>query len=173
MLSPEWEQFRRSFAKAHAVAQSLAYSLRWMLDRAPLEAAWIADLDEDGKAQIDAFIHRFSKLQDMIGAQLFRGILTLEREEERHVSMLDVLNAMKKRRTLESVDDWDLLRRIRHNLSHEYPDDPGKAAADLTDALLAAPLLLGVLNRLQAYAQDKKLADLSDFVTLEGPPAGQ
>lgn len=73
---------------------------------------------------VNSFLFNFAKLQDKIGAKLFRQVLyDLKEIDNPNLSMIDILNLLEKLEIIESVEDWDSLREIRNSLAHEYPFD--------------------------------------------------
>lgn len=73
---------------------------------------------------VNSFLFNFSKLQDKIGAKLFKKILYELKEIDRYsIPMIDILNILEKLEIIKSTQDWDRLREIRNILSHEYPLD--------------------------------------------------
>ena len=69
----------------------------------------------------DQIIYRFSKLQDSMGAKLFKSIL-LYQGENTNKPFLDILNQLEKMGILE-VDEWFEIRDLRNEISHEYDDN--------------------------------------------------
>jgi len=73
---------------------------------------------------VNSFLFNFSKLQDKIGAKLFKKVLyELKEIDTFSVPMIDVLNQLEKLEILKDTREWDELREIRNILSHEYPLD--------------------------------------------------
>jgi len=73
---------------------------------------------------VNSFLFNFSKLQDKIGAKLFKKVLyELKEIDTFSVPMIDVLNQLEKLEILKDTRAWDELREIRNILSHEYPLD--------------------------------------------------
>ena len=68
----------------------------------------------------DQIIYRFSKLQDSMGAKLFKSIL-LYQGENVDKPFLDILNQLEKMGILD-VDEWFEIRDLRNEISHEYDD---------------------------------------------------
>jgi hypothetical protein len=66
----------------------------------------------------DQIIYRFSKLQDCIGAKLFKSLL-LYQGENIDKPFLDILNQLEKMDVI-SVDDWFEIRDLRNEISHDY-----------------------------------------------------
>ena len=69
----------------------------------------------------DQIIYRFSKLQDSMGAKLFKSIL-LYQGENINKPFLDILNELEKMGILE-VDAWFEIRDLRNEISHEYDEN--------------------------------------------------
>ncbi|MDF1882574.1 hypothetical protein JHD49_01320 [Sulfurimonas sp. SAG-AH-194-C21] len=73
---------------------------------------------------VNSFFFNFAKLQDKIGAKLFRQVLyDLKEIDDKNLPMIDILNILEKLEILEDLKDWDTLREIRNSLAHEYPFD--------------------------------------------------
>jgi hypothetical protein len=142
-------------------AGDLAYSIRQLSTSGPISPDEMISIarDPDRKIRVDAFIHRFSLLQDLIGAKLFRSVLILDMNEV-PPAMVDVLAAMEKRSLIDSEQTWIALRSARNDLSHTYRDDPTDAARHLNEALRRAPELLDILERVRAYVMRRGLTDL-------------
>jgi hypothetical protein len=149
-LYPEYQLVVEQFLAAQKLAASLVSSIRRLSEHGAFTAAAIAGLDEDGKDRLDAFIRRFTLLQDIIGAKLFRSVLVIDLEDV-PVSMIDVLAAMEKRALIDSMESWTELRKARNDLSHSYREDPEEAAEHLNEALAKAPELLAILERIRLY----------------------
>lgn len=69
----------------------------------------------------DQIIYRFSKLQDTIGAKLFRGLL-LYQGENIDKPFLDILNQLEKI-DIVNVDEWFELRDLRNEIAHDYENN--------------------------------------------------
>lgn len=72
---------------------------------------------------IDSFIYRFSKLQDKMGDKLFPAILQLLQEYKTNMPLIDVLNKLERLELINSTDEWIDFRKLRNNLTHDYPDN--------------------------------------------------
>lgn len=66
----------------------------------------------------DQAVYRFAKLQDSMGAKLFKSLL-LYQGETLDKPFIDLLNRLEKMGFLE-VNDWFEVRDIRNEISHEY-----------------------------------------------------
>ena len=78
-------------------------------------------LDYQNVRIVNSFLFNFSKLQDKIGAKLFKKTLyELKEIDNQNIPMRDLLNLLEKLGILNAYE-WDELREIRNSLSHEYP----------------------------------------------------
>lgn len=69
----------------------------------------------------DQIIYRFSKLQDTIGAKLFKSFLLFQGENI-DKPFLDILSELEKM-DIVNVDDWFEMRDLRNEIAHEYGED--------------------------------------------------
>ena len=70
---------------------------------------------------INSFLFNYSKIQDKIGAKLFKKFLYVTNEiDDLSTPMIDILNILEQYSILKK-DDWDRLREIRNSIAHEYP----------------------------------------------------
>ena len=78
--------------------------------------------DYNNTRLVNSFLFNFSKLQDKIGAKLFRKVLyDLKEIDDINLPMLDILNILEKLTIIEDANSWDELREIRNAIAHEYP----------------------------------------------------
>ena len=81
---------------------------------------------------VNSFLFNFSKLQDKIGAKLFKQVLYELKEIDNIVTpMIDILNLLEKLNIIDK-DDWEHLREIRNTLAHEYPFDTQERIENIT-----------------------------------------
>ena len=73
------------------------------------------------QALFDQLIYRFSKLQDSMGARLFKQLLEALEEDLSGLPFIDILYKMEKLNLLDDAKDWIGLRQIRNTISREYP----------------------------------------------------
>ena len=85
---------------------------------------------------VNSFLFNFSKLQDKIGAKLFKKALYELKEIDGYsVAMIDVLNRLEKLEIINDSNAWDRLREIRNILAHEYPLDIDERVENIQLAL--------------------------------------
>ena len=97
-----------------------------------IDYAALSELDRDAtlftdyekQRIVNSFLFNYMKLQDKIGAKLFKSILFELREiDDDTIPMKDVLNRLEKLGLIEQASQWDTLREIRNAIAHEYPLD--------------------------------------------------
>jgi uncharacterized protein with HEPN domain len=69
----------------------------------------------------DQAIYRFSKLQDTMGAKLFKSVL-LSQGENVNKPFLDILNQLEKIDIIK-VDEWFEIRDLRNEIAHNYDEN--------------------------------------------------
>ena len=72
-------------------------------------------------AHSDQIIYRFSKLQDTMGAKLFKSIL-LYQGENTNKPFLDILNQLEAINIIQ-VDSWFEIRDLRNEIAHNYDEN--------------------------------------------------
>jgi hypothetical protein len=72
---------------------------------------------------VDTFIYRFIKLQDLMGEKLFKVFLDNIGEYKDSMSLLDILDKLEKFKIIKQSSDWMLYRKLRNQLTHEYPNN--------------------------------------------------
>ncbi|MBZ5876666.1 hypothetical protein [Chromohalobacter israelensis] len=90
---------------------------------------WIADslIAE----RMDAFVARFSRLQDLLGDKLIPSLL--EHLGESSGLAIDNLDKAERFGWIASSDEWVVYRKLRNQMIHEYIEDPA-VLADALDA---------------------------------------
>ena len=81
------------------------------------------------RAIFDAYLKRFSSIQDFLGAKIFP--LLLETRGIGTSKMSEVLDYIEKENIIDSLENWIELREIRNELEDDYPEELKEALADL------------------------------------------
>ena len=102
-------------------------------------------------AYSDQIIYRFSKLQDCMGAKLFKSLLLYEGENI-NKPFLDILNQLEAIDII-NVDEWFEIRDLRNEIAHDYEDNDSiavnilnaiyKLRADLKEILDSIQKIVG------------------------------
>ena len=87
----------------------------------PLTELTLGRLSPIELALFDQLIYRFSKLQDSMGARLFKQMLEALEEDISGLPFLDILYKLEKLNLIDNAKDWISLRQTRNTISHEYP----------------------------------------------------
>ncbi len=81
------------------------------------------------RAILDAYLKRFSSIQDFLGSKIFS--LLLEVAGITSNKMSEVLYYIEKEQIIDSLENWIELREIRNELEHDYPEELNEALKDL------------------------------------------
>jgi len=111
--------------------------------------------DFQNQRLINSFLFNYSKIQDKIGAKLFRQVLYDQKEIDNiDMPMKDVLNLLEKLSLIDDVKVWDRLREIRNNLAHEYPFNLKERAENIQLALEGYEILLKIYASIKQYGMN-------------------
>ena len=119
------------------------------------DIARAADDDPVIGERIEAFVARFSRLQDMLGDKILP--LTLRMSGEDALPMIGNLDRAERYAWLDSADGWLRVRKLRNRMVHEYVNDPADLAAALGDIHAAVPSLSRFLTNLKRFAESRFL----------------
>jgi len=81
------------------------------------------------KAILDAYLKRFSSIQDFLGAKIFALLLDVAGINSSKMS--EVLYYIEKEEIIDSLENWIELREVRNELEHDYPEELEEALIDL------------------------------------------
>jgi uncharacterized protein with HEPN domain len=95
----------------------------------------------------DQVIYRFSKLQDTIGAKLFKSLL-LYQGENVNKPFLDILNSLERIDIID-VEEWFEIRDLRNEIAHEYEESENMAINILNTIYELKQELEKILNRIK------------------------
>lgn len=134
-------------------AQHLTNVIEYLRPIMPLTAEKLGVLTIDEFAYTDAFIMRFSKLQDLMGSKLFTLALDWA-EEGPYPNFLDKLHALERLGCIPGAQKWLDLREMRNYLAHDYPDDCERIAHFFNSAFELTPFLLICLVNLKNFVTE-------------------
>ena len=104
------------------------------------------DIDIDLSERVDAFVGRFSRLQDTVGDKLLPQLLTVLGEKVE--SVIDNLDRAEKLGFLDSSDEWMSIRNLRNQMIHEYIEDPLILLSALQSGHNYVPTLEKIVNNI-------------------------
>ena len=105
--------------------------------------------DSEKVKTVDSFIYRFIKLQDLVGQKLFKSYLDDLGDYRDDMSFLDVLDRLEKLKVIESADQWMGYRKLRNELTHEYPDNESEILDGIKIALDAFVKTVEIIEKLK------------------------
>ena len=95
----------------------------------------------------DQIIYRFSKLQDCMGAKLFKSILLFQGENI-NKPFLDILNQLEKMNVI-NVDEWFEMRDLRNSIAHDYESNENIDMSIINAIYKLKNNLTTILNRIK------------------------
>ena len=104
---------------------------------------------------IDTFIYRFIKLQDMMGEKLFKLTLNEIGEYKDNMSLLDILDKLEKLELIDNSNDWMMYRKLRNQLTHEYPDNEDDVIEGIKIAIDSYAEIEIILNNIELYLNER------------------
>lgn len=108
---------------------------------------------------LNSFLFNFSKLQDKIGAKLFKKVLyELKEIDTFSLTMIDVLNRLEKLNILDTAEQWERLREIRNILAHEYPFDTEERIENITLAMEGFIELKSIYTSLKKPLENNRIS---------------
>lgn len=114
--------------------------------------------DYSNQRIVNSFLFNYIKIQDKTGTKLFKHVLyELKEIDDYSIPMIDVLNNLEKLNIIEKTDEWDRLREIRNNVTHEYPSDIDERIENIKLTLEGYSTLKKIYNNTKAYCTDKGL----------------
>lgn len=142
---------------ARKEAAHLLYSHRTLFAQ-PIDADWVQQLNsrDDLAEKVDAYVSRFSRLQDHLGEKLIPRFAALLGEAPK--SMLDVLAYAEKMQWLENAESFIGARKLRNLLVHEYMSDAQLFLQALLAAQEAAQMFFGIVQAIETQAKAIGLA---------------
>jgi len=101
--------------------ERLDYAFSRIESLLPLSTSKIQTLENEQISFIDQYIFRFSKIQDIMGEKLFRMMLEVVEERIESFTFIDILNKLEQLDVFPDKTEWLYLRKLRNEVSHEYP----------------------------------------------------
>jgi len=86
-------------------------------------------LQPQKRAILDAYLKRFTSIQDFLGAKIFSPLLEIAGIDNSKMS--EVLYNIEKEEIIDSLENWIELREVKNELEHDYPQELEEALKDL------------------------------------------
>ena len=122
-LTPEQMALQHSLALCQGHADALQDALQDIRARDMGKDDYTAMSKQDRRL-LDQFAYRYTRLQDDMGVKLMPAVLKSLGEEVALLPAIDRFARLEQLGWLESADDWQTLRLIRNQFTHDYPDSP-------------------------------------------------
>ncbi len=148
------ERLQREFEVCDKHILRITEALRGLSVESPVSVEFYANLSPEQVRCIDQFIFRFSKLQDAIGAKLFRYLLEYLDEDVTALPMRDILNRLERYQIIPSADEWNYIRELRNEISHDYPLMEDDVVAILNELFLKVKDVFEIYRKLKTYFKD-------------------
>ena len=116
----------------------------------PLSSDNYATLNSEQIRCLDQFIFRFSKLQDAMGAKIFRFLLEHLDEDVTALPMRDILNRLERYHILSDANEWIYIRELRNEIAHDYPLLENDVVRILNELFSKVDVLYGIYDKLKA-----------------------
>ncbi len=108
-------------------------------------------LETAQKALLEAYLKRFSSLQDYLGAKVFKSLLDIAGIS--YSKMSEVLTLIEKEEIID-LDKWIELRNIRNELEHDYSDEIEEAIKDLKYCIDSFGYMQEVVKKVFEFARN-------------------
>lgn len=143
------ERLRREFEVCDKHILRINEALEGLDVELPMSFDCYANLSVEQVRCIDQFIFRFSKLQDAIGAKIFRYILEYLDEDITALPMRDILNRLERYLIIPIADEWTYICELRNEISHDYPLLESDVVTILNELLSKVEVLFGIYHKLK------------------------
>ena len=149
--SPEQLALQHIQTVCQGHADALSEAMQDMQLRA-LGADDYTHLNKDDRRLMDQFAYRYTRLQDDMGTRLMPSVLKALGEDIAPMSAIDRFTRLEQLGWLQSADDWLMLRQVRNQFAHDYPDSPTERFERLQAAIQAARQLLMIMAQFHQKA---------------------
>jgi uncharacterized protein with HEPN domain len=110
------------------------------------DKAHALDDDVELSERADAFVSRFSRLQDTLGDKLLPELL--QALGESRATLVDRLDFAERMEWIDSSEEWMTIRQLRNQMIHEYIEDPEVLATALQTGHEYVPNLLKAAQKM-------------------------
>lgn len=142
-------------AKIHA--DRLSTSMQRLQPKIPLSSHDVEAFTFDDMLLWEMFGNRFSKLQDLMGAKIFKAVIDYAGEPTDPMTLIDRLHTLEKLGVIDNAAVWKDLREMRNHLAHEYPDAPEIVANYLNQAFRMVSTLIETLIKLEEFVDTLRI----------------
>ncbi len=115
----------------------------------PLNVNKFESLTPQEQDMLDTLAFRFSKLQDLLGAKIFREFLQETGFITEGKSFLEILREIEKEGIVD-IDTWNEFRKVRNSISHDYPDEVEEKVEAINYLIENTPELIEVVKKIES-----------------------
>ncbi len=133
-------------AKANLHKNRLEMALKEIVQWDTLDSSIFEDFEKI--KTVDTFIYRFIKLQDIMGEKLFKVFLDEIGEYKNTMSLIDILDKLEKFEIIDDTSEWMEYRKLRNQLTHEYPNNEDEVIEGIKIAIDAFQKIELILNKI-------------------------
>ena len=135
------------FAKANKHIQMIEEALGVLSPKIPIRD--YTSLNQLEKFALNTLIFRFSKLQDLIGAKIFRNYLNYSGFDINEKSFYQLLLEIEKEGIID-IDSWNELRELRNKIAHEYPKEMDETIESINLFIEKSNNLVNISKKLES-----------------------
>ena len=132
---------KEAFLHIDRLEEILAYLKKYY----PLD---IDTLEKVSPDKLDAFAFRFAKLQDLLGAKIFREYLEELNFSTQDKNFLMLLKELDKEGIID-IDKWAEFRSVRNSISHDYPYEEDEKIEAINYLIENIDYLFRVVNNIK------------------------
>ena len=103
---------------------------------------------------VDQFLFRFAKLQDAMGAKIFRNLLELWDEDIVGLPMRDILDRLERYRLIPGSEEWVYIRELRNELAHDYPLSDKDVVEVLNELFSKVEVLFAIYEKIKQACKE-------------------
>ncbi len=115
----------------------------------PLNTEKFSSLTSNQLDMLDTLAFRFAKLQDLLGAKIFREFLSQMGFVVEGKSFLEILREIEKEGIID-IDTWNEFRKVRNLLAHDYPDEIDEKIEAINYLIQNTPILIKVVRKIES-----------------------
>lgn len=148
----------RGLAQALALCHGHLDALQDALNDMQCRQLTLADTEHLTSADrrlLDQFAYRYTRLQDDMGGRLMPALLRALGEEIAAMPALDRFARLEQLGWLASAEDWNVLRQIRNQFTHDYPDSATERFERLQAAIDAAHQLIAIIAHIDSKLRQR------------------
>lgn len=138
-------------------AKRLTFAHRQIKPLLPFTADTVVHLHDETVSYLDQYIFRFSKLQDAMGNKLFKAVLLAVGENFTNRPFIDIFHRLEQLDILRDYGQWNRLRILRNEVSHDYDVSEEELAEKMNELLKAHDILMEYFELISQYCLSKGL----------------